>query len=53
MNRMRLSSPSMAHPDGKRFLMAKRGELSENEPQHLIWVQNWLDEVERLVPTQP
>lgn len=40
-----------AHSDGKRFLMAKRGELSENEPQHLIWVQNWLDEVKRKVPT--
>lgn len=37
-------------PDGERFLIVKRG-LSEGGPQSLILVQNWLEEVKRLVPT--
>jgi len=37
--------------DGRRFLMIKpisRG--GESEPTQLILVQNWLDELKRLVP---
>ena len=36
------------HPDGDRFLIATPGE---RRAQQLIYVLNWLDEVERLVPT--
>ena len=36
------------HPDGKRFLMIK--EVKQTEPQ-LIVVQNWFEELKRLVPT--
>jgi serine/threonine-protein kinase len=38
------------HPDGKRFLMVK--PVSSGRDQRLVYVQNWLDEVERLVPTE-
>ena len=38
-------------PDGKRFLMIKDGGPGdETEPTQLILVQNWLDELKRLVP---
>ncbi len=38
-------------PDGKRFLMIKEGGAGEEtEPTQLILVQNWLDELKRLVP---
>ncbi len=38
-------------PDGKRFLMIKEGGPGdETEPTQLILVQNWLDELKRLVP---
>ena len=36
------------HPDDDRFLIAITPEL---ESERLIYIQNWLDEVERLVPT--
>lgn len=36
------------HPDGDRFLVATPGE---QKAERLIYVENWLDEVERLVPT--
>ena len=35
------------HPDGDRFLLATP---SESQSQRLIYVQNWLNEVERLIP---
>ena len=37
------------HPDGQRFLMIKEGEGSERID--LVLVQNWFEELERLVPT--
>jgi len=38
-------------PDGKRFLMIKQGGPGdETTPTQLILVQNWLDELKRLVP---
>ncbi len=38
-------------PDGKRFLMIKEGgPRDETEPTQLILIQNWLDELKRLVP---
>ena len=38
-------------PDGKRFLMIKEsGSGEETEPSQVILVQNWLDELKRLVP---
>ena len=38
-------------PDGKRFLMIKEGDPSgETESTQVILVQNWLDELKRLVP---
>ena len=39
--------------DGQRFLMIKRvtGER-EGAVQTIVVVENWLDELERLVPTQ-
>ena len=38
-------------PDGKRFLMIKEGDPADKtEPTQLILVQNWTDELKRLVP---
>jgi serine/threonine-protein kinase len=39
--------------DGQRFVLIKRAE-GENEaaPQTIVIVENWLDELERLVPTE-
>ena len=40
-------------PDGKRFLMIKRVESTpEDNPLTLVVVQNWLEELKRLVPTR-
>ena len=36
-------------PDGRRFLMIKRGQ-STDESSQLVVVQNWLEELKRLVP---
>jgi len=36
-------------PDGERFLMIKRSE--ETSTTELILVQNWFEELKRLVPT--
>jgi serine/threonine-protein kinase len=39
-------------PDGKRFLMVKEGAPDERAAPHsLILVQNWFEELKRLVPT--
>ena len=38
-------------PDGQRFLMAKRLEDDTSAPSQIIIVQNWFDELQRLVPT--
>jgi hypothetical protein len=39
--------------DGQRFVLIKRAE-GENEaaPQTIVIVENWLEELERLVPTE-
>jgi len=37
-------------PDGKRFLVIKNSRPDEGDPPQLILVQNWLDELKRLVP---
>jgi serine/threonine-protein kinase len=40
-------------PDGKRFLMIKEGNPDEvAAPPSLILVQNWFEELKRLVPTK-
>jgi Tol biopolymer transport system component len=39
-------------PDGKRFLMPQRGERPEPPITQIALVQNWLEELKRLVPTQ-
>ncbi len=40
-------------PDGQRFLMIKEGEQTADtsEPTQLIVVENWFEELKRLVPT--
>ena len=37
-------------PDGRRFLMIREGGGNEAAPQNLVVVQNWLEELKRLVP---
>ena len=37
------------HPEGDRFLMVKPGVEEDGRAQRLIFVENWLDEVERLI----
>ena len=37
-------------PDGTRFLMIKEGGGTEGAPQNLVVVQNWFEELKRLVP---
>jgi len=37
-------------PDGRRFLLALRGD-EPARPTEMVFVQNWLDELKRLVPT--
>ena len=41
------------HPDGQRFLMIKEAPQTEepSAPAEIIWVQNWSEELKRLVPT--
>jgi hypothetical protein len=36
--------------DGKRFLMIKDARGGADETRHLVLVQNWFDELERLAP---
>ena len=47
------SSPANRHwdvsPDGQRFLMIKDA-ITPNEPLELVAVQNWFEELKRLVP---
>ena len=39
-------------PDGQRFLMIKPAETTEEGPaDQVILVQNWFEELKRLVPT--
>ncbi len=40
-------------PDGERFLMIKEGGGADDTsaPSQLILVQNWFEELRRLVPT--
>jgi hypothetical protein len=40
-------------PDGKRFLMIKEGDgpRDNSSPPGIIVVQNWFEELKRLVPT--
>ena len=37
-------------PDGRRFLLALKGD-EPARPTEMIFVQNWLEELKRLVPT--
>jgi Tol biopolymer transport system component len=39
-------------PDGKRFLMIKPGADQASAPVSIMIVQNWFDELKRLVPTR-
>jgi serine/threonine-protein kinase len=39
-------------PDGRRFLMVQPKERPAVNAVHMILVQNWLDELNRLVPTR-
>ena len=43
-----------ASPDGKRFLMIKEGSAAGQAvaPASIVVVQNWLEELKRLVPTR-
>jgi hypothetical protein len=46
------SSPGRTYdvaPDGERFLVVKRGAGAQSA--EVILVQNWFDELQRLVPT--
>lgn len=37
-------------PDGQRFLMIKDADATAGGPPQIIIVENWLDELARLVP---
>ena len=39
-------------PDGKRFLMLKPAPVEGSEEAPIVVVLNWLQELERLVPTR-
>jgi hypothetical protein len=40
-------------PDGRRFLITLNKELPTNlPPAQMIFVQNWFEELKRLVPTK-
>ena len=45
------------HPDGQQFLMVKPGGLTDSDTEEaiaeLVLVQNWFEELTRLVPTDP
>ena len=38
------------HPDGERFLMFKEAAATNEAPEPIL-IQNWFDELQRLVPT--
>ena len=40
------------HPDGQRFLMLKEVGTTEETQQEILVVQNWFEELRRLVPTE-
>jgi len=42
--------PYDVSPDGERFLMIKPGAPDETATTELILVQNWTEELQRLVP---
>ena len=37
-------------PDGQRFLMVKQGGATTTSPE-LVLIQNWFEELQRLVPS--
>ena len=40
-------------PDGRRFLLTvNNGAADESPPAQMIFVQNWFEELKRLVPTK-
>jgi Tol biopolymer transport system component len=39
------------HPDGKRFLMMKSAALEEPQLAQLVFIQNFFDELRRIMPT--
>ena len=49
MNNVRLNRRIDISPDGTRFLMFKLGVTADDAPD-LILVQNWHEELKRLVP---
>ncbi len=47
--------PDDASPDGQRFLMIKEAAVTDApaqlfEPRDIIFIQNWHEELKRLVP---
>ena len=38
-------------PDDQRFLMIKQGSSEQAAPPQIVVIQNWFEEVKRLVPT--
>ena len=51
-----LERPFDISPDGQRFLMIKAGDNSDDSPvvglTQIIVVQNWFEELKRLVPVE-
>ena len=43
------SRPAVS-PDGERFLMIKPAADDTSTPTQIIFVENWLEELKRLVP---
>jgi hypothetical protein len=39
-------------PDGQRFLMVREVEQPPTRVTHMVLVQNWLEELNRLVPVK-
>ena len=39
-------------PDGQRFLMVRAIEQSPERVSQMVFVQNWFEELKRLVPTK-
>jgi hypothetical protein len=39
-------------PDGQRFVMIKSGNAVDDDINRIVVIQNWLEELKRLVPTK-
>ena len=42
--------PFAVHPDGKRFLMARRGDTNEKSQEQIVVVQNYAEELKARLP---